>query len=76
MESPRECERCFLCTLSGREGCLSSRNDLNYRIWNRDGSDIRHKGELGSEPMNLTYMLLAQMELLFMGPVVLVWGKR
>ena len=72
MEFPRECERCFLCTLSGREGCLLSRNDLNYGIWKRNGSDVSHEGGVGPEPMNLTYMLLARMKLLFMGPVVLV----
>ena len=43
MEFPRECERSFLCAESGREGCLSSRNDLNYRIWNRSGSNVKYE---------------------------------
>ena len=44
MEFPRECERRFLCTLSGRRGSLLSRSDLIYRIWRRNMSHISYEG--------------------------------
>lgn len=76
MEFPRECERRFLCTLSGRSGSLLSRSGLTYRIWSRNISHISYDGGLVPEPMDSTYTLPARLELLFMGPVVLVWDKR
>ena len=73
MEFPRECERRFLCTLSGRRGSLLSRSGLNYMRWSRNISQISCEGWPW---LDSTYTLPARLELLFMGPVVLVWDKR
>ena len=74
MEFPRECERRFLCPLSGRRGSLLSRNGLNYGVGTEVISVAR--GGLGSELMGSTYTVLAQGELLFLRLVVLVCNKR
>jgi hypothetical protein len=74
MEFPRECERRFWCTLSKWGGCLLSRNDLNYRIWNVNSSNISNEVWTGFRADEFN-VLIAHLELLFTRPVVLVWDK-